>query len=738
MAIKPETEFPGKINAADSNYDLGSARDVVTDGDGTGTPWKARLINDLWGFFQKLLNVGGITPSGSPDTIVASDYFAGLMTVVIRPVATVADMVALTDVRVGDVIKTKEFSNGNGGSGTYDIVLTSSVTPLPTGADGVDIIQSTVEPSISFVLRINEDVNVDQLAGSIGVDDTVMLNRAWALASTLKRNLTSSGGKAFVISSQVAGTFESIDVNFNGSIITVDTLIQSVPAVKFSVSKSINLKDFTVDGANLSHRPLEIFGTTDETSVITDNARAKNAFGVGAGSLQVNGIRVVGNGKSIKMTNTDIEGVDSDVGRSNTAGILAGRGATGTEGFLKVEIVNTTLKNITEQGGASTADSDGVKVIGYTGQGSTKKTDVVIRGVTLNNDSGLSIKRIVKTQCDTYDVSNITGNFSNCNVNAFVDNQFGSGTCDNVNIEADTVAISVSIVGLPQFTTGAENDAGSSATNINFAGTNCTAISLVTAFLTTDRELPRVLRNWKVVGVDYDNFGILETDNNNSILWCENINLTESTAQTDFAFLGTDVGTPTGVNIIKCVFINFRTDRVLKSIGLFSGDSTVWSRLMPTFVTNSMLQFTGHIGQSTNFIDRPTFSNGISTYKNKVPVGSSVGIGSTIIEINDDLNNTPFESILFTYKVSRLGNSTTNASFNVMFDTPTSTALIELVESAVGSNTLNTPTATFNSGNNQLEISWGTDSTAASGCTIKIESTVDFTVLKVFGLTSIV
>lgn len=82
MSLNPQSEFPGKINAADANYPYGSAKNVSVAGDNTGTPFTARLLNDFWGFFQKLLTVAGNTPSGNPDTVVASDYYNALVEVI--------------------------------------------------------------------------------------------------------------------------------------------------------------------------------------------------------------------------------------------------------------------------------------------------------------------------------------------------------------------------------------------------------------------------------------------------------------------------------------------------------------------------------------------------------------------------------------------------------------------------------------------------------------------------------
>ena len=80
MAIIPETEFPGKIVPGNASYPYGQARDITTPSDGTGTPLRASLVNDIFGFQQALLAAAGVTPSGAPDTAVASQYLQALQT----------------------------------------------------------------------------------------------------------------------------------------------------------------------------------------------------------------------------------------------------------------------------------------------------------------------------------------------------------------------------------------------------------------------------------------------------------------------------------------------------------------------------------------------------------------------------------------------------------------------------------------------------------------------------------
>ena len=80
MALKIDTEFPGQSVAGNASYPQGSAKNVTAPGANNGTPLTARLLNDFFGFFQKLLNAAGVTPSGNPDTVLASDYYTALNT----------------------------------------------------------------------------------------------------------------------------------------------------------------------------------------------------------------------------------------------------------------------------------------------------------------------------------------------------------------------------------------------------------------------------------------------------------------------------------------------------------------------------------------------------------------------------------------------------------------------------------------------------------------------------------
>lgn len=101
MAIDPSAEYPGQIITGLPGYPLGKAVNVAVSGDGTGTPLEAKWVSDLFGWEQALLAAAGITPSGDPDEVGASDYLDALEALfgnrIIAPGATVDNEVFRAD-----------------------------------------------------------------------------------------------------------------------------------------------------------------------------------------------------------------------------------------------------------------------------------------------------------------------------------------------------------------------------------------------------------------------------------------------------------------------------------------------------------------------------------------------------------------------------------------------------------------------------------------------------------------
>jgi len=110
---------------------------------------------------------------------------------------TVSDMVNASGLSAGNAVETAERSTGNGGGGTYDVVLTTSVTP-----NGQDIIQGVADNTISFVLRRNPTDEI--LASTFGgvlddsTDNTAIVQACIDRLSATPINNVDRGGKIII------------------------------------------------------------------------------------------------------------------------------------------------------------------------------------------------------------------------------------------------------------------------------------------------------------------------------------------------------------------------------------------------------------------------------------------------------------------------------------------------------------------------------------------------------------
>lgn len=154
MAIRPEDEYTN-ATAADADYPEGSFKNETVAGLLDGTPFEKAWPNDIYGFLQKLLDVAGITPSGAPDTVLASDYYDSLIAIFYnRPFRTVTltgnllitDKIVFADATAGDVV----------------------LTPVSAAAMVVDGASSEVT-----IKRIDDSANKVSIAGVEG--DTINL-----------------------------------------------------------------------------------------------------------------------------------------------------------------------------------------------------------------------------------------------------------------------------------------------------------------------------------------------------------------------------------------------------------------------------------------------------------------------------------------------------------------------------------------------------------------------------------
>ena len=82
MALKIFEKFSPRANPADTDYPYGSIKNESVPGAKDGTPLDASWGNDMLGFTDALLAEAGITPSGNPDTAIASQRLDAMKTVI--------------------------------------------------------------------------------------------------------------------------------------------------------------------------------------------------------------------------------------------------------------------------------------------------------------------------------------------------------------------------------------------------------------------------------------------------------------------------------------------------------------------------------------------------------------------------------------------------------------------------------------------------------------------------------
>lgn len=78
MALDYTDRYPGQVDTGDPNFPHGKAQDISVEGDGSGTPFQADIVNDIWGFLQAILVAAALTPSGLVDNANVSQYLSGL------------------------------------------------------------------------------------------------------------------------------------------------------------------------------------------------------------------------------------------------------------------------------------------------------------------------------------------------------------------------------------------------------------------------------------------------------------------------------------------------------------------------------------------------------------------------------------------------------------------------------------------------------------------------------------
>lgn len=166
MAYKTEL-LPNSVPAS-ADYPFGSGKNESVPGTSNdGTPLRASTFNDQQALFQGLLSRESITPTGTPDTVPASQYRDGLGRVIARG----GDVVDKANGATAELGKINRPLNGSGpitvllpttGLYAYATVLFSSEPPTAYALNPVtwDAGAEFIGPTAHTV-----DLTTDQLLG---------------------------------------------------------------------------------------------------------------------------------------------------------------------------------------------------------------------------------------------------------------------------------------------------------------------------------------------------------------------------------------------------------------------------------------------------------------------------------------------------------------------------------------------------------------------------------------------
>lgn len=218
MALIPESQYPGKITPSSPAYPYGQARNITVPGDGTGTPWEAALVNDLFGMLQSLLSRAAIVPSGTPDMVGASQYMQALLKILVGQTVSVAGLIggshAATVLRVTSYDAGWEetsagpvgafFVHYTGGSGTASTIGTGASAGLFYDADGKEWKRS--QEQFFFKSQYNDTLS-DLFEG---IDDATISPYLFN-----KRPLMSTGNRTIFVNAAGGADFTSLQDALN-------------------------------------------------------------------------------------------------------------------------------------------------------------------------------------------------------------------------------------------------------------------------------------------------------------------------------------------------------------------------------------------------------------------------------------------------------------------------------------------------------------------------------------------
>lgn len=234
MAINPSVSYSGKTTTPDANYPYGGAQNITSPGDGTGTPWEAALVNDIFGFQQELLSKANITPTGNPEKVNASQYLDSLRNILGANVTTLnaaGSPYTLTQAQAGYVIV-------DASAGAVTITL-----PAANVIKGINYKFIRIDSTPANAVTINR-------AGSDLIDGATSLSLIYKVPVYLDSDNASPGNWYNTLTDQ-SRVFQQTSVTMATNAVTISALNSAPLQFRSPTLTTGTLSTVSVPSANL-------------------------------------------------------------------------------------------------------------------------------------------------------------------------------------------------------------------------------------------------------------------------------------------------------------------------------------------------------------------------------------------------------------------------------------------------------------------------------------------------------
>lgn len=403
MATNPELQYVGKIAPATPAYPYGGPRNITLPGDGTGTPWEAAFVSDLFALVQSALQVATEVPTNSPDEVGNNQTFKGFQAVA----PTIAGLIAANLTAGQKVSISGRLADGDGGASPYLIK-----TAAQAGLDG-DVIDG-----FGNVTLANGNVAIVQVTSGVvraeqyGMVEGDVDNSDNLIAAVAAYPVVDFGSKTFKIKSEtdiVLARPTLFIANGGGLLVDVgDGFIGDMVSIDCN-GFSFGTKDFFCSGAGTTTYPFYIFENQDSDAIVTlYGGSFDDSY---SGTTQGNtGLYIRGGLEEVKIFGTGFKNHTRAQGAGNP-------GISGTSGLTIDALGSFDVKNVVMESPSfidvtngevadtvNNIDADGVKIFASTTSSPVRRTTATISNAYFKNCKG----RAVKSQNDVTTVINPT------------------------------------------------------------------------------------------------------------------------------------------------------------------------------------------------------------------------------------------------------------------------------------------------------------------------------------------